>query len=146
MNSSHFIVKLSSHTEDCLPNPSKEVTTGFKNELKRKALASDVSPVKLVNGVLSSLGPSSSIVSEQGRSYAANAKLVSRTRKANLPIRAPEPPDLASIPESFFDDFKRTSKDDSFLIHDDGPLSNERIVLFGAGRSISRILAQSRIW
>lgn len=66
-------------------------------------------PVKIVTETLSGFRALSEIVSRQGRSYQADAKLITRYRKANTAPRPKEPSERSEIPTSFFEKFQLTS-------------------------------------
>lgn len=122
------------------------MTVGFKNQLKRKALETDSAPIQIASQALASLGPSSDLISNQGRTHQANAKIISRHRKANRASRPNEPSSLEELDPSYFEPFKYTAKGDLFQLYDDGPQVKGRLVMFASRRSLTRILATSSIW
>ena len=116
-----------------------------KSFIKKQAVASSDKPSRIRAQSIVKLGESAEILAQENRSKEADRKLVQRQRSANREKTEVEPQTRESIPRSFFEAFGITSRNQSFLLHDDGPEHENRIVIFATQRGLDQ-LKQTRVW
>jgi len=134
------------HDANCFPDDRKSAMMSFKEDLKTKALSSSDGPARVRANALAEMGTAAEQISFQGRSQEADKKIVQRFRQKNKEPTFKDPETLDQVPREFFNTFGSTSRGEQFLLHDDGPEADNRIVIFASPRGLNRILLRSRFW
>ena len=132
------------HSKQCFPDEKIESLTVYKTEMKRKALQVNDSPIKIAATSLLDLGSEADQISE--RSLDSDRRMIQRHRKKHKAPAPQDPPSRQLIPRKFFEVYSKTSRGEQFLLYDDGPEVEDRIVIYASERGLNLILKPSRYW
>lgn len=143
VNTDDTVSEETKHDDECFPNPTASTSATYKNSLKRKATESSDTPSKIITSSIVDIGENASKLAESGRTKVADIKIIHRNRKTMKLASSQEPSSLSEVSTEFFNII--TSRNEQFLLYDDGPHSKERIVIFATTRSIN-ILKNSKTW